>query len=490
MRYDAQHLRAAELSVAMTADLDADLRAHFRHDGCQEDLTFAFWKPSEGATRLTAVLTELALPGGGERILHGNAAFTADYLSRVLAQVPTGCGIALLHSHTGPGWQDMSRDDVTAERDRLASAVAGRTGLPLAGLTWGTDGTWSARFWGRSAPFTYGRIDAATVRVAGAAQLAMSFSPALRPEPPQRPSQQATISVWGPRAQADLGRVRVGIVGLGSVGSIVAEALARLGVSDVVLIDHDRVEERNLDRTLHATGKDARTCVRKVTVAKRAMARSHTAARLTVRALPLSLLTPTGTAAALDCDVLISCVDRPWPRWLLNTIAYSHLIPVIDGGILARVTPDGRPLHIDWRIHTVGPGRACLLCLGALRRSDAALDKDGLLDDPDYLHGLTPAEHERYSRRNVFPFSLSVAAHQALHLAGLIAGSQRIAGTGPQHYAAYPGEMTVLPTGPCEPGCEIAAVTACAVAVSENARIAGKAAEAEHQHAGMTFPAG
>jgi hypothetical protein len=50
--------------------------------------------------------------------------------------------------------------------------------------------------------------------------------------------------------------------------------------------------------------------------------------------------------------------------------------------------------------------------------------------------------------------------------------------------------MTVLPTGPCEPGCEIAAVTACAVAVSENARIAGKAAEAEHQHAGMTFPAG
>jgi hypothetical protein len=464
--YDESYLRASELSVAMTADLDAELRAHFRHDGRrQENLTFAFWKPSKGATRLTAILTELAPPCEGDRILDGNVAFTADYLSRVLALVPDGCGIALLHSHPGHGWQDLSRDDDTAERDRLASAAAGRTGLPLVGLTWGTDRTWSARFWGRSAPFTYDRIDAATVRVAGAGQLALSFHPALRPEPPERPSQQATISVWGKRAQADLARVRVGIVGLGSVGSIVAEALSRLGISDMVLIDPDRVEERNLDRTLHATSRDAQRHARKVTVAKRAMASSHTAADLTVRLVPLSLLTPQAAAAALDCDVLICCVDRPWPRWLLNTIAYAHLIPVIDGGILARVAPDGRPLHVDWRIHTISPGRACLLCLGALLRSDAALDRDGLLDDPDYLRGLAPEERERYNRRNVFPFSLSVAAHQALHLAGLIAGSQRIAGVGPQHYAAYPGEMTAAPTGPCGSDCEIVALTATAAPV-------------------------
>ncbi len=233
-----------------------------------------------------------------------------------------------------------------------------------------------------------------------------------------RPSQQATISVWGSRAQADLARARVGIIGLGSVGSIVAEALSRIGVADVVLIDHDHIEQRNLDRTLHATAGDARRRVRKVTVAKRAMATSHTAADIIVRALPVGLVSPKGIDAALDCDVLISCVDRPWPRWILNMIAYAHLIPVIDGDILARVTPDGRPLHIDWRIHTVGPGRACLLCLSALLRSDAALDRDGLLDDPDYLCGLTAEDYERYNRRNVFPFSLSVAAHEVLHLAG------------------------------------------------------------------------
>lgn len=466
MRCDAADLRALELSVAMTGDLDSALRGHFRHDDPrQEDLVFAFWRPSAGAVRLTAVLEALVLPAVGERVLHGNVEFTADYLSRVLACVPDGCGVALLHSHLGPGWQDMSAHDVVAERDRLASAIAGRTGLPMVGLTWATDGTWSARFWGRTAPFTYERIDAASVRVAGAGRLALSFHPGLRPEPAERPSQQATVSVWGSRAQADLARARVGIVGLGSVGSIVAESLARIGVSDYVLIDHDRIEERNLDRTLNASARDARREVPKVAVAERAMARSHTAADISVRALPVSLTEPEATAAALDCDVLVSCVDRPWPRWILNTIAYAHLIPVIDGGILARVTPEGRPLHIDWRIHTVGPGRACLLCLGALLRSDVALDRDGMLDDPDYLEGLSPADRERYNRRNVFPFSLSVAAHEVLHLAGMVAGSSRVSGIGPQHYSAYPGEMTVTPTTQCHPECEAAALTAMAVPI-------------------------
>jgi hypothetical protein len=95
-----------------------------------------------------------------------------------------------------------------------------------------------------------------------------------------------------------------------------------------------------------------------------------------------------------------------------------------------------------------------------------ALDRDGLLDDPDYLQGLTDEDHERFNRRNVFAFCLAVAAHQVLQLVGLVAGSIRVGGIGPQHYAAYSGEMTVIPTRPCEPDCEIAALTAAASRVS------------------------
>ena len=465
MNHDLAHLTSRELSVAMTADLDRQLRDHLAHEGRQEDLTFAFWRPSQGARRDTAVLHSPALPDAAERLLDGNVAFTADYLSRVLAAVPEGSGIALLHSHLGPGWQGMSLDDVRAERDRLASAVTGRTSLPLLGLTWGTDGTWSARMWGRAAPFRYERVDIPCVRVVGPEALALSCHPELRSAPAPAPTQQATVSVWGTAAQHDLARLRVGIVGLGSVGSIIAEALSRVGISNITLIDHDRLEERNLDRTLHSTRHDVEAHTPKVRVAARAMPDSHTAAHLDVNEIPVSVLTAEGSAAALDCDVILSCVDRPAPRWLLNTIAYAHLIPVIDGGILARVTPNGRPLHIDWRIHTVGPGRACLACIGALRRSDVALDRDGLLDDPDYLQGLSEEDRERFNRRNVFPFSLAVAAHQVLQLVGLVAGSARIGGIGPQHYAAYPGAMTAVPTSTCDQDCETAVLTAAATPI-------------------------
>lgn len=461
--YEIDTIQSRELAVAMTADLDAQLRRHFAHEGRQEDLTFATWRPSEGERRTTLIVGQALLPGSDERLLDGNVSFTSHYLTRVLSEVAEGEGLALIHSHLGPGWQDMSDDDVVAERDRLASAVAGRTRLPLLGMTWGTDGSWSSRVWGRAAPFTYQRIEVPVVRVVGSDRLALSFHPELRPIPSATPAQEATVSVWGLDAQNDVARARVGVVGLGSVGSIVAEAVSRIGFTDVVLLDHDYVELRNLDRTLHATTDDAVHATKKVDVAARGMIESHTAPAQLVRALPVSILSRDGIAAALDCDALVCCVDRPWPRWIMNGLAYAHLIPVVDGGIFAKTTPTGRPLHIDWRIHTIGPGRACLVCLDALLRSDVGLDRDGLLDDPDYIANLSPAERERYNRRNVFPFSLAVAGHEVLQLIGMIAGSSRVSGIGPQHYHAYPGQMNVAPTTRCESDCEIVALTASAV---------------------------
>jgi len=455
-----EYLSTRERAAAMTGVVDAQLRAHFAHPERQEDLTFAYWRPSAGTRRFTALLGSVVLPIGPERLLDGNVAFTVDYLARVLASVPRGCGVALLHSHFTDGWQDMSRDDEVAERDRLASAVAGATGLPLLGLTWGTDGAWSARFWGRTAPFTYQRLDAARVRVVGRDRMSMSFHPSLSPEPRDLPSQRATVSVWGRRTQADLARTRVGIVGLGSVGSIVCEALMRTGVSDVVLVDHDRIEERNLDRTLHAEPHHAQGGAAKVDIAAAAAAASHTADGVDVVTVSEAVQSDEAISALLDCDVLMSCVDRPWPRWIINAISYAHLIPVVDGGIQAHVSAEGTPLHIDWRIHTAGPDRACLICLGAVRRSDAALDRDCLFDDTDYLQGLSDSDRERHNRRNVFAFSLATAAHEVLQLVGLLSGSQRIGGIGPQHYAGYPGEMTVVPTKDCESGCEFAAMIA------------------------------
>lgn len=459
--YQAVDFDGTTLSVVLPAAIDKRLAEHFSKGARQEDLTFAYWRPSCGVTRYTAVMHTLALPAVGERILQGNVAFTASYIDRVLAECPKGSGVVLLHSHLGPGWQAMSEDDVVAERDRLAGLVASSTGLPLVGLTWGTDQSWSARFWLRIGRHQYERRWAATVRSAGS-QLRITYHPELHSLPPTLEAQAATLSVWGERTQQDLVRARIGVVGLGSVGSIVAEALSRTGLERITLIDHDQIEVRNLDRTLGAYPEDASQQLSKVVISKRMLDRSHTSQQFVAEAVPASILDPQGLAHALDCDLLISCVDRPWPRHVLNTIAYAHLIPVVDGGIMARVNDGGRLVHVDWRIHTVGPERACLYCIDALRRSDVALDRDGKLDDPDYVRGLSPAERERYGRRNVFAFSLSVAAHQVLQAVAVIAGNPRIGGVGPQIYHAYPGEMEARLTEVCADECDVAPLTASA----------------------------
>jgi molybdopterin-synthase adenylyltransferase len=460
--YQADDFAEVELSVALPREVDRQLIQHFTKDFDQEDLTFAYWRPSPGAERYSAIIYSLNLPSDTERRLQGNVAFTAAYLARVLDECPEGSGIALLHSHLGPGWQTMSHDDIVAERDRLAGVVSGQTDLPLLGLTWGTDETWSARFWLRTGRNSYQRHWAATVRSVGQ-RLRLSYNPSLRPPSPTTSAQVATVSVWGEKQQQDLVRTRVGIIGLGSVGSIVAEALSRTGLQQITLIDHDYIEERNLDRTLGALRSDVAAKTPKVEVAKRLIRQSYTADNVEVTSIAKSLLTPEGLQAAMDCDVLICCVDRPLARHILNVLAYAHLIPVIDGGIIAHVNESGSLQHVSWRIHTVGPERACLYCLDALSRSDVGLDQQGLLDSPDYVKGLSKADRERYARRNVFGFSLSVASHEILQLVGLITGNQRIGGAGTQTYHAYPGIMEVSEVNHCKDDCDMAPLLAQAV---------------------------
>jgi hypothetical protein len=456
---------AGDSSVAMSADIASQLGAHLDKGPFQEDLAFAYWRPSYGARRASAIINAVLLPEEGERILQGNVAFNPSYLKRVLANRPDGNGIALLHSHLGPGWQGMSFDDVVAERDRLAGPVWGQTGLPVLGLTRGTDGAWSARFWVRTAPRTFERREAGCVRVVGRTARITQHPDEVPPA--STPGQVATVSVWGDDAQTQLAGARVGVVGLGSVGSIVAEALARVGFTRITLIDFDVLEERNRDRTAGAAAADVIAGLTKVQVAARNVTRAATSDLLDLRVVPHNLLELTGLSAALDCDVLISCVDRPWPRFVLNVLAYGHLIPVIDGGIAAAVKADGTPLHVDWRIHTIGPENACLVCLGALRRSDVALQREGKLDDPEYIRGLSAIEKVRLAGRNVFPFSLSVASHELLQLIGLLTGMERVGGTGPQHYHGYPGTMTVSrPT--CDRDCEFAELTATAPDMTPN----------------------
>ena len=58
--------------------------------------------------------------------------------------------------------------------------------------------------------------------------------------------------LWGKQAQEELFRKHVAVIGIGGVGSYIAEALARSGVGIITLVDFDTVSESNINRQLPA----------------------------------------------------------------------------------------------------------------------------------------------------------------------------------------------------------------------------------------------
>lgn len=65
--------------------------------------------------------------------------------------------------------------------------------------------------------------------------------------------ESRTRRILGEDALETLHQARVAVLGLGGVGGSAAEALWRAGIGHLLLVDHDTVEETNLNRQLFAT---------------------------------------------------------------------------------------------------------------------------------------------------------------------------------------------------------------------------------------------
>lgn len=404
-------------SVVFSETINKNLLAHLIRDDGQEDLCFALYKPSTGKNRKSGIISEIILPIKGDRNIHGNASFNSQYFDRVSSiALEKGFGICFLHSHPGKGWQNMSDDDIEAE-EMLSPRVKATTELPLIGLTTGSDGTWSARFWDKVAPKTYKREWCESVRVVGNG-IKVYYNNLLLPPIKFGEEFTRTISAWGESKQSDLARLKIGIIGLGSVGSIVAEGLLRTGFQNIKLVDFDTVEKKNLDRIQGISIDDVGFL--KVEVLENRLNLFKLTTNQKFTSIPYSITEPEGLNAALDCDILFSCVDRPLPRFVLDAIAYAHHIPVIDGGIDASINKSQSNLdQARWKAHIVGPERICMKSLGQYTAEEVALEENGDLDDQKYIKGL-PREHFINRGENVFSFSMGLAAMEMQQLLSFI----------------------------------------------------------------------
>jgi len=168
------------------------------------------------------------------------------------------------------------------------------------------------------------------------------------------------VRLFGDDGQRRIADCTVGIVGLGGLGSHVAQQLAYLGTTTYTLVDPDVVDTSNLNRLIGATSSDASSSVPKVVVADRLIRTVQEAAEIQ------RIEAPIESAEAVDAlgsvDVAFGCVDGDAPRLQLTDLCSRARRPYVD--IASEVAPDG-----SWyggRMVWNDAGTGCLVCRGEL----------------------------------------------------------------------------------------------------------------------------
>jgi len=135
-----------------------------------------------------------------------------------------------------------------------------------------------------------------------------------------------TVGLGG---QARLLRATVAVVGLGGLGGNVVEALARMGVGRLILIDGDVFEEHNLNRQILSA--EAKLGVDKVQAARRRVAEINSAVGVVDHTVAL---TRENLPRLLEgADVVVDGLDRLPIRLVLQEGAQALGIPMVHGSI-------------------------------------------------------------------------------------------------------------------------------------------------------------
>lgn len=120
---------------------------------------------------------------------------------------------------------------------------------------------------------------------------------------------------------------KVTIVGMGAVGSLCLEALARSGVSNFTLIDFDKIGVTNINRQIIATWDTLEKD--KVDVAKERVLSINREAKVIAKKSFFSEETAENLIEK-DCDLVIDAIDSLNPKCSLLAYCYQNNIPIIS----------------------------------------------------------------------------------------------------------------------------------------------------------------
>lgn len=190
---------------------------------------------------------------------------------------------------------------------------------------------------------------------------------------------------FGEEGQARLATARVVVVGIGGLGSLVAQELALLGVGDLALVDSEELAETDRNRNAAARHDDPIPGTLKVEIGERMVKAVNPEIR--VEKINDSLVSLRAFDAVIRADYVFGCLDSEGARLVLNELSAAYARPYFD---LASDILPGDPPNYGGRVCVAWDGQGCLVCYGLLDIEEARVDLSGpaAQRDQDVLYGV------------------------------------------------------------------------------------------------------
>ena len=284
--------------------------------------------------------------------------------------------IMRIHSHPG-GWPHFSKYDLKTDREFFGNLMGAwcEDGLPHLSAIMLPGGNIIGRVYyaGR-----HGKV-LDSVMVVGERLQLVRYEDENEEAPPEEALRN--IQAFGEGTYNAFKNLRVGVVGCSGTGCHVIEQLMRLQVGELVLIDPDTIEAKNLNRLVGTGKRDI--CKSKVVFYKNYVMRSCLGVK--VLPFPFNLYQSDEARRALStCDVIFGCVDSESGRMLMNQIATFYLIPYVDMGVSLDADGKGGVSYVGAQIDYLQPGKSSLMSRGSVHVEDVTAELERLFNPEMY----------------------------------------------------------------------------------------------------------
>lgn len=305
--------------------------------------------------------------------------------------------MAILKIHSHPGdYRRFSHIDDESDRDLFASVYGWtESAEPHASAVMLPDGRLFARTIDEAGVFEPIEM----VSVAGVDLLVDRYNDVVgaAPGPHDQTLDQLalrTLQAFGKGTVQALKHLSVAVIGTSGTGSPTVEMLARLSTGELVLVDDDKIEDKNRGRILHSLPEHAKRGELKVNVLADAVRMMDTGT--TPVPIAQSLWNERVVRRLALCDVVVGCMDTYDGRELLNRLAAYYCIPYIDIGVRLDADGNGGVDQICGSVHYLQPDGSSLMSRNLFTADDV---RTAVLyrSDPEeyraqvkagYLHGV------------------------------------------------------------------------------------------------------